>query len=75
MKTIIAGGRNYCLTPADLLALEKLPITEVVSGGATGADAVVLFPGDRGTASMRREAQRAGISIFDFTVVRGIDVY
>lgn len=31
------------------------------------ADAVALFPGGRGTESMRREAQRTGIKIFDFT--------
>jgi hypothetical protein len=31
------------------------------------ADAVALFPGGAGTASMRTEAKRAGISIYDFT--------
>lgn len=44
MKTIIAGGRNYHLTGADMVYLdgmrETLPITEVVSGRcSTGADA------------------------------------
>lgn len=34
---------------------------------AAYADAVALFPGGRGTSSMRREAQKAGIRIFDFT--------
>lgn len=31
------------------------------------ADAVALFPGGRGTASMLAEAKRAGIKIYDFT--------
>lgn len=31
------------------------------------ADAVVLFPGGRGTDSMRREAVKAGIRIYDFS--------
>ena len=43
MKLIIAGGRDYQLTykdESDLDALKfMLGITEVVSGGATGADA------------------------------------
>jgi len=30
------------------------------------ADAVALFPGGRGTASMKREALAAGIRIFEF---------
>lgn len=30
------------------------------------ADAVVLFPGGRGTQSMFEEAKKAGIKIFDF---------
>lgn len=30
------------------------------------ADAVALFPGGRGTASMANEAAKAGIRIFDF---------
>ena len=30
------------------------------------ADAVALLPGGRGTDSMRREAERAGITIYDF---------
>lgn len=30
------------------------------------ADAVVLFPGGSGTASMRSEAEKAGIRIYDF---------
>ena len=33
---------------------------------AAYADAVALFPGGRGTQSMRREAKKAGITIFDF---------
>ena len=31
------------------------------------ADAVALFPGGRGTASMKLEAKRYGIKIYDFT--------
>jgi hypothetical protein len=31
------------------------------------ADGVALFPGGRGTASMRSEAERAGIRIYDFS--------
>ncbi len=42
MRTIICGGRNYILTPEDYGRLEtlrdKIPISEVVSGGAKGAD-------------------------------------
>ncbi len=30
------------------------------------ADAVALFPGGRGTASMKQEAEKAGIDIFDY---------
>ena len=38
MKTIIAGGRNYSFTKSDFEYLRSLDITEVVSGGAKGAD-------------------------------------
>jgi hypothetical protein len=38
MKTIIAGGRHYRLTDEDYDFLDTLGITEVVCGGATGAD-------------------------------------
>lgn len=42
MKTIIAGGRDHIFTRKDFELLDQyrgiLPITEVVSGGATGAD-------------------------------------
>lgn len=42
MKTIIAGGRFYKFTPADIAWLDglriSLPITEVVCGHAPGAD-------------------------------------
>jgi hypothetical protein len=103
--TIIAGGRDYNLTLSDEAWLATLPIREVVSGGASGADAggeawakkrgipikrfpadwkthgraagpirnrqmaeyadaVVLFPGGRGTDSMRTEAERQGLRIF-----------
>ncbi len=40
MKTIICGGRDYVLTRGDAKWLDELraslPITEVVSGGASG---------------------------------------
>lgn len=40
MKLIIAGGRDYQLTPSDKAWLDDLvsSVTEIVSGGATGAD-------------------------------------
>lgn len=40
MKTIIAGGRSYVFTPADVKFLDSLidEISEVVSGAAAGAD-------------------------------------
>ena len=38
MKTIIAGGRDYQFNYADHEFLDSLIITEVVCGGATGAD-------------------------------------
>lgn len=43
MKLIIAGGRNYVFTGADIDRLDRIhkakPATEVVSGRASGADA------------------------------------
>lgn len=109
LKMIIAGGRAYRFTDHDRAWLDSLPIGEVVSGGATGADAggedwarskgipitrfdadwdthgraagpirnrkmaqyadaVALFPGGRGTISMRSEALAADIRIFEFGV-------
>lgn len=38
MKTIVAGGRDYTLTTEDEALLDTLGITEVVCGGARGAD-------------------------------------
>lgn len=40
MRTIIAGGRDYKLTEEDFAWLDSLkpPITEVITGGARGAD-------------------------------------
>jgi hypothetical protein len=105
LAVVVAGGRDYRITEADEAWLDTLPIREVVSGGASGADAggeawarkrgipikrfpadwdthgraagpirnrqmaeyaegVVLFPGGRGTDSMRREAERRGLQIF-----------
>ena len=115
MKLIIAGGRYYHLSPADHAFLDEVvqflnaPITEVVTGGASGADrggmswaasrniptrtflpnwdtygraagpirnhqmaeyvapdgAVVLFPGGRGTESMRNEAAGLNLRVFE----------
>ncbi len=108
IAVVVAGGRDYRITEADEAWLDTLPIREVVSGGASGADAggeawarkrgipvkrfpadwnthgraagpirnrqmaeyadgVVLFPGGRGTDSMRREAERRGLQIFNVT--------
>ncbi len=105
VSMVIAGGRDYKFTQKDILWLDTLPIREVVSGGASGADAagedwarsrgipvrrfpadwqthgraagpirnrqmaeyadaVVLFPGGRGTESMRREAERLGKRVY-----------
>jgi hypothetical protein len=42
MRVIICGGRDYALSDADRAWLDelraRLPITEVVNGGARGAD-------------------------------------
>ncbi len=40
MKLIISGGRNYKFTDNDIELLDNIrhTITEIVSGGATGAD-------------------------------------
>ena len=121
MKTIIAGGRDYHLTKSDYKFLDTLTITEVVSGGASGADkcgekyakfkdiplkvmpadwsdlsepcilrygrynrvynalaehkrnkkmakyaeAVVLFPGGKGTEDMFKTAKQLGLVIYD----------
>ena len=113
MKVIIAGGRDYCVTPEEFWKLDrlhkKIGITEVVSGGASGADRdgelfaeamgipvkvfrpdwvahgksagprrnramaeyvgpdglCILFPGGKGTTSMRAEAARAGVKIIE----------
>jgi len=108
MKLIIAGGRDYRLTPKDIERLNALEnITEVVSGGAPGADtegenwareqsipvkvfkadwkkygrgagpkrnqamadyadAVALFPGGKGTENMYKQAQKAGLVVYDW---------
>lgn len=44
MRVIIAGGRDYRFTPEDIAWLDSIlaeigPFTEVISGGAAGADA------------------------------------
>jgi YspA, cpYpsA-related SLOG family len=58
VKTIVAGGRRYQLTDANYALLDNSDITEVVCGGAKGADEcgkqwaltnqipVKLFPAD-----------------------------
>lgn len=39
MKLIIAGGRDYVFSTEDVKRLDSIPdVTEVVSGGASGAD-------------------------------------
>lgn len=39
MKLIIAGGRNYRIESSDIINLNQIDdVTEVVSGGAKGAD-------------------------------------
>lgn len=70
MRTIIAGGRGYIITPEDEAWLDTLNITEVVSGRATGADAggeayaakrglpVSAFPALWGTFGKRAGAER-----------------
>ena len=108
MKMVIAGGRDFIGCQKDLNSIvstvQKYDITEIISGGAPGADYfgegcadrmgilktrfladwirngktagpirnrqmaeytdyVFLFPGGSGTASMRREAQKAGKKI------------
>jgi len=110
MKTIIAGGRDYIFTREDIDKLhqlrKKLPITEVVGGGANGADlcgktfakvnhipykefkarwgcygksagpirnkqmaeyadALIAFPGGRGTEDMIRQAKEKGLKIIN----------
>jgi hypothetical protein len=107
MRTIIAGGRDYQGTEDDIALLDALPITEVISGGARGADkfgeyyakkrnlplriypaewdrygksagyrrnvqmaevaeAVVLFPGGKGTNHMFTIARERGLIIYDY---------
>jgi len=121
MVLIIAGGRDYKMDTADYMRLEEIhlqfgPITEIVSGGATGADAegelwaelsgipvrkfeadwqahgraagpirneqmakyadaLALFPGGKGTASMHVAARRAGIVIYDFRNAKHSAIY
>ncbi len=110
MKTIIAGGRDFKPTEAHFRYLDDcrdaLPITEVVSGGAKGADefgeawaasrgvpverfpadwaaygkaagpmrnaemaayadALIAFPGGRGTASMINLARIGGLHVVE----------
>lgn len=38
MAVIVAGGRDYQFTEEDIARLDSLPIGELVSGGASGAD-------------------------------------
>ena len=107
MKTIIAGGRDYELSPEDCARLAELEISEVVCGCARGADtggrnwaealgipvklfpadwprlgsaagpirnqqmadyadALVAFPGGRGTADMVRRAKAEGLVVHDW---------
>ncbi|KKM08597.1 hypothetical protein LCGC14_1723590 [marine sediment metagenome] len=111
MKLIIAGGRDYTFSPADIINLDKLneriKVDEVVSGQARGADtcgelwakslgipvkqfpadwekygkqagfirnaemaqyadAVVLFPGGKGTEHMYNIARKHKLTIYDW---------
>ena len=111
MKLIIAGGRKYKFTSADITLLDHIKhrITEIVHGGAAGvdteagiyaqiynipckvfkadwdkfgksaghlrnrdmaiyADVVLLFPGGRGTESMRRFAIEYNLTILDYRI-------
>jgi ABC-type branched-subunit amino acid transport system substrate-binding protein len=116
MKLIIAGGRHYKFTSADVTLLDDIMhnrnnviygVHEIITGGATGADtealnyaqannipckvfkadwarydkaagairnkimadyadAVLLFPGGRGTNNMYKFAVEYGLTIFDY---------
>lgn len=39
MKLIIAGGRDYVFTRGDAKRIDAISPSEIISGGATGADA------------------------------------
>lgn len=55
MKLIIAGGRDYSLTSSDIEKLNAIPnVTEVVSGGASGAD----YDGERWARSRHLPIER-----------------
>lgn len=80
---LVSGGARGADSCAEQWAtLRKIPIVRFKAdweahGKAAGpirnrqmaryADIVVLFPGGRGTNSMRREAKKAGCLIYDFT--------
>lgn len=111
MRTIIAGGRDYELSATDFARLDEvrlsLPITEVVCGGAKGADtggeqwamqrglpvkrfpadwtrygrsagprrneemaiyaeALIAFPGGKGTANMVSQAHTHKLRVLDW---------
>jgi len=72
MKLIIAGGRDYQFTNDDMLRLDKIHghaerVTEVVSGGAKGADRCgeqwaigMQLPIKRFPADWEKHGKRAG---------------
>lgn len=71
MKVIISGGRDYRLSSNDLSRLDalepRIPITEVVSGGARGVDAcgeswarARAIPVKRFTAHWDKQGKKAG---------------
>ena len=82
-REIVHGGaKGADAEGANYAAIHNLPVKEFpahwhLHGPRAGpmrnqqmaeyADAVALFPGGKGTASMRREARKAGIMIYDFT--------
>ena len=55
MKVIIAGGRDYVPKQIDIERLDKIDITEVVSGGAPGADYFgEVYAGIRGLIPVKK---------------------
>lgn len=83
ISEVVSGGASGADEGGEIWARRNcIPVKQFLSdwnahGKAAGpirnrqmaeyADAVALFTGGAGTASMRREAKRAGITIYDFT--------
>ena len=80
---LVSGGASGVDSDAEAWAISRnIPITKFTPdwkqfGRAAGpirnkemaeyADAVVLFPGGKGTASMLKEAQKAELIIYDYS--------